>query len=124
MATGLRMLPEPAAGWFARTVYGGAFFHGIVSNLPGPGPRLEVSGHRVDGVYPILPVAPGAAFALGAMSWAGAFGWGIATDQGVIDAAACAEEVQRLAAELGTTGPVEVTPSAGAPAEGEEQASA
>jgi len=124
MATGLRMLPEPAAGWFARTVYGGAFFHGIVSNLPGPGPRLEVSGHRVDGVYPILPVAPGAPFALGAMSWAGAFGWGIATDQGVIDAAACAEEVQRLAAELGTTGPVEVTPSAGAPAEGEEQASA
>jgi hypothetical protein len=69
-------------------------------------------------------VAPGAAFALGAMSWAGAFGWGIATDQGFIDAAACAEEVQRLAAEFDAAGPAEIAQSAGAPAEGEEQASA
>jgi len=100
MATGLRLLPEPAARWFARVVYGGRFFHGIVSNLPGPSPVLTMAGVPTVGVYPILPVAPGAPFALGAMSWSGAFGWGLAADPALVDADRVAAEVERLAVEL------------------------
>jgi len=100
MATGLRLLPEPAARWFARTVYGGRFFHGIVSNLPGPTPTLTMAGAPTEGVYPILPLAPAAPLALGAMSWGGSFGWGLAVDPAVLDADRIVAEVGRLAAEL------------------------
>jgi len=124
MATGLRLLPEPCAGWFARTVYGGAFFHGIVSNLPGPSQHMTMAGVEAEGIYPILPVAPGAPFALGAMSWDGDFGWGLATDLGLLDADAVTAEVARLAREL--SGLSETLPDASrmAPGESEEEARA
>ena len=100
MATGLRALPEPSARWFARTVYGGRFFHGIASNLPGPSRLLTLAGLPVAGVYPILPLAPGAPFALGAMSWGPAYGWGIAADPALIDASALMSAVSLLVGEL------------------------
>ncbi|WP_328523168.1 wax ester/triacylglycerol synthase domain-containing protein [Kribbella sp. NBC_00359] len=86
MATGLRALPEPLAGWFARTVYGRRFFHAIVSNMPGSTLPLSMDGITIASVYPILPLAPGAPIAAGALSWAGSLGIGLATDPAVIDA--------------------------------------
>jgi hypothetical protein len=80
MATGLRMLPEPAAGWFARTVYGSRFLHAVVSNMPGPTPQLSFCDVRMPRTFPILPVAPGTALSLGALSWTGIHAFGIATD--------------------------------------------
>jgi len=86
MATGLRALPEPMAGWFARTVYGRRFFHAIVSNMPGSTLPLSMDGITIASVYPILPLAPGSPIAAGALSWAGSLGIGLATDSAVFDA--------------------------------------
>lgn len=115
MATGLRLLPEPCAGWFARTVYGGKFFHAVVSNMPGPTEHLSICGVPAQRVLPILPVAPGAPISLGALSWSGVLGFGIAADPGLVDAAALGRRIEERVAEL---------VSGGGPGEGEEEASA
>ena len=86
MAHLLRVFPEPAVGWFARTVYGHRFFHGIVSNMPGPTEQLTMAGAPLTEVYPVLPLAPGAPFVLGALSWNGVLGLGLATDPALVDA--------------------------------------
>lgn len=96
MATGLRALPEPAAGWFARSVYGRRFFHGIVSNMPGPTQPLSMDGITITTVYPILPLAPGSPLAAGALSWAGSLGIGLATDPAVFDAGVLAARMQQV----------------------------
>jgi diacylglycerol O-acyltransferase / wax synthase len=125
MATGLRVLPEPAAAWFARTVYGGRFLHLVVSNLPGPPDVLTMMGRGSTGVYPILPLAPGTPLAMGALSWGGELGVGVATDPGMLDAGAVTEVLrQRLsavsvAAEGGST-----TGESATPLQGQEQPSA
>jgi hypothetical protein len=116
MATGLRLLPEPAAGWFARTVYGGRFFHGVVSNLPGPTEPLTMAGVGTTQVLPLLPLAPGAPLAVGALSWTDDFGFGIATDPALLDADALAARITRTAESLGG--------GAHGPGEGEEESSA
>ena len=86
MATGLRVLPEPAAAWFARAVYGRRFFHGVLSNMPGPGVAMTMAGAPLDEVYPLLPLAPGTPFAVGALSWNGVLGLGVVTDPDVVGA--------------------------------------
>jgi diacylglycerol O-acyltransferase / wax synthase len=86
MAHLLRLFPEPAAGWFARTVYGHRFFHGIVSNMPGPTEQLSMAAIPLTEVYPVLPLAPGSPFVLGALSWHGVLGLGLATDPALLDA--------------------------------------
>jgi hypothetical protein len=119
MATGLRLLPEPWAGWFARTVYGARFFHAVVSNMPGPTPPLTFLGVPLHRTYPILPVAPDTPLALGALSWSGVLGVGLATDPQLLDAAALAARLDATLAALDA--PAE--PASGErPLEGEEQA--
>jgi hypothetical protein len=86
MAHLLRWFPEPMVGWFARTVYGGRFFSGIVSNMPGPTQQLTMADVIMAEVYPVLPLAPGAPFVLGALSWNGVLGLGLATDPALVDA--------------------------------------
>jgi hypothetical protein len=73
-------LPVPAHAWFARTVYGGRFFQAIVSNMPGPAERLSLAGAPLAGVYPILPLAPRAPLAVGALGWDGVLSVGIVVD--------------------------------------------
>ncbi|HWD78749.1 MAG TPA: SDR family NAD(P)-dependent oxidoreductase [Kribbella sp.] len=113
MATGLRALPEPAARWFVRTVYGPRFLHAVVSNLPGPAIPLTFAGVPHRRAYPILPLVPGTPLAVGALSWGGVLGIGLVTDPELIDAAALAGQVSRVLRRLGA-----------GPLEGEEQASA
>jgi diacylglycerol O-acyltransferase len=96
MATGLRALPEPSAGWFARTVYGRRFFHAIVSNMPGSTQSLSMDGVTIASVYPILPLAPGSPLAVGALSWAGSLGIGLATDPAVLDAGVLAARIEQV----------------------------
>jgi hypothetical protein len=96
MATGLRALPEPSAGWFARTVYGRRFFHAIVSNMPGSTQSLSMDGVAIASVYPILPLAPGSPLAVGALSWAGSLGIGVATDPEVFDAGVLAARIEQV----------------------------
>lgn len=126
MVTGLRLLPEPFAGWFARTVYGSRFFHAVVSNMPGPTEVLSFCGRPTHRTYPILPVAPGTPLAMGALSWSGVLGISLATDPALLDASAMAARMdgtlKRLAAgpDESSTSPV----SGQRPLEGEEQARA
>ncbi|HET8559938.1 MAG TPA: phosphatase PAP2 family protein [Marmoricola sp.] len=104
MATGLRLLPEPYAGWFARTVYGSRFFHVVASNIPGPVPQLSLCGVPVHHTYPVLPVAPGTPLSMGALSWSGTLAFGAATDPQLLDASALtghiAAALLRLQAEV------------------------
>jgi hypothetical protein len=123
MATGLRVLPEPAAGWFARTVYGARYLHAVVSNMPGPTPALTFCGLDMPRTFPILPVAPGTALALGALSWSGIHAFGLATDPALVRADAL---VARMAQTLDRLDPG--TPVGGSvlerPLQGEGQPSA
>jgi hypothetical protein len=105
MATGLRLLPEPWAGWFARTVYGSRFFHAVVSNMPGPTETLTFCGGGTHRTYPILPVAPGTPLALGALSWSGVLGIGLATDPALLDASAMAARMDAMLRWLTSTPP-------------------
>jgi hypothetical protein len=124
MAAGLRLLPEPAAAWFARTVYGARFLHLVVSNMPGPTQQLSLLGSPLRTIYPILPVAPGTPLALGALSWTGVLGLGLATDPALLGAAALAGHLdRRLAALTESAGSTESVEDSPGPLEGEEQPS-
>lgn len=100
MAHLLRLFPEPAVGWFARTVYGHRFFHGIVSNMPGSTVAMTMAGVPIAEVYPVLPLAPGAPFVLGALSWNGVLGLGLATDPALADADRVAAAMVRRLEQL------------------------
>jgi hypothetical protein len=113
MATGLRVVPEPFAQWFARTVYGPRFLHAVVSNMPGPTVPLTFAGVPHHRTYPILPLVPGTPLAVGALTWSGVLGIGLATDPALIDGPALAEQVAASLQRL-RSGPLE----------GEEEASA
>lgn len=120
MASGLRLLPEPAAAWFARTVYGARFLHLVASNLPGPSQDLTILGRDPTGVYPILPLAPGTPLALGALSWGRDFGIGLATDPVMLDAQAVADALRDRLVRLGAP----VPPESVEPLQSQEQPSA
>jgi hypothetical protein len=62
-------LPPVAHRWFARTVYGRRFLHGIVSNMPGPSSEHRLAGAPMVATYPLLPLAPDTAFAVGVLGW-------------------------------------------------------
>jgi diacylglycerol O-acyltransferase len=95
------LMPVPVHAWFARTVYGGAFFQAIVSNMPGPRYPLSLAGALLVGVYPILPLAPRAPLAVGALSWDGALFVGICVDPALVpDATVLAAAVGAAFAEL------------------------
>lgn len=85
MATVLGLCPVGVHRWFARKVYGPAFLQAIVSNMPGPEPAMSIAGIPLDRVVPILPLAPGAPIALGALSWTGVLGVGLAVDAELVD---------------------------------------
>ncbi|WP_432837432.1 phosphatase PAP2 family protein [Dactylosporangium sp. CA-092794] len=74
------LLPVPLHRWFARTVYGRRFFQAIVSNMPGPSGQLSLTGVPLAGVFPILPLAPGAPLAVGALGWNGTLSVGLCAD--------------------------------------------
>ena len=98
------VLPPPVHAWFARTVYGGAMFQAIVSNLPGPEASLSLVGAPMT-AYPILPLAPGVPIAVGALSWSGVFRVGVATDPALIeDAEALAGAMRIVYDELAAGG--------------------
>ena len=110
------VLPVPVHAWFARTVYGGRFFQAIVSNMPGPGGRLSLAGGALVGVYPILPLAPRAPLAVGALGWDGVLSVGVAADPTLAPdvhalGRAMAEVFAELLAATDQVAPVPVAPA-------------
>ncbi|HKT03582.1 MAG TPA: phosphatase PAP2 family protein, partial [Rugosimonospora sp.] len=101
MRTGGALMPPPVHAWFARTVYGGLFFQGIVSNMPGPQRQLRLAGPPLHAVYPILPLAPGAPLAVGALGWYGTLHVALAVDPALVaDPAALHAAVRAVFDEL------------------------
>lgn len=108
------LLPAPAHAWFARTVYGGAFFQAIVSNMPGPQAQLGLAGAPLVEVYPVLPLAPGAPLAVGTLGWAGTLYVGICADPALVaDARELAAGMAAAFEELGASDPGRPDGSAG-----------
>lgn len=95
MSTALRVLPKTARRWFATTVYGPNFFHGIVSNLPGPAFTATLAGAPMEQVFPLVPPAPGAPVTVAALSWAGRLGVTVGADPTVLDATVLAARLHR-----------------------------
>jgi WS/DGAT/MGAT family acyltransferase len=79
MARVLELLPEPCLRWFARSVYGPAFLQAIVSNLPGPRAAMSLVGAPIEDVVPIIPLAPGTALGVAALSWGDQVGVSVVT---------------------------------------------
>ncbi|TDD63551.1 DUF1298 domain-containing protein, partial [Actinomadura darangshiensis] len=65
------LLPPPLHARAARGTYRARFFGGIVSNMPGPPLPMSLAGAPLGDVHPILPLADGVPFAVGALSWNG-----------------------------------------------------
>lgn len=97
------VLPAPGHAWFARTVYGGRTFQAIVSNMPGPDIALSLAGVPLAGVYPILPLAPRAPIAVGAIGWDGVLSVSISVDPALVaDVASLADAMKVVYDELHT----------------------
>jgi diacylglycerol O-acyltransferase len=95
------LLPVPAHRWFANTVYGRRFFHGIVSNMPGPQQTLSLAGAPLLATFPVVPLAPGAPLSVGALGWDGELCVALLTDPGVVpDADRFAADVRSVVDEL------------------------
>ncbi|MGH3241081.1 MAG: phosphatase PAP2 family protein [Spirillospora sp.] len=65
------LLPPRLHARAARGTYRARFFGGIVSNMPGPPVPMSMAGAPLGDVHPILPLADGVPFAVGALSWNG-----------------------------------------------------
>jgi diacylglycerol O-acyltransferase len=101
------LMPPLVHRWFARTVYGQRFFHGVVSNMPGPDAQLYVTGARIVWAGPLLPLAPGTPLAIGALGWNGSLCVGISTDPLLVpDAGPLGEGIAAALAELRAAAPV------------------
>lgn len=94
------LAPAPAFRAFARAVYGAPYFSAIVSNMPGPADPTAFVGRPLTAAFPLVPTAPGAPIALGALSWGENMCLGLAVDPafGPADAvmSAIVAEVARL----------------------------
>ncbi|MEU9020905.1 phosphatase PAP2 family protein [Actinomadura sp. NPDC048394] len=96
-----RLMPVPLHARFARAVYGGRFLQGIVSSLPASRERLLLTGVPVTGVYPVVPLAPGAPLAVAALGVDRELCFGVCADTGLVDdAGALAAAVRDVVREL------------------------
>jgi hypothetical protein len=89
--------PAPAFRAFARGVYGAPYFSAIVSNMPGPTDPTAFVGRPLTAAFPLVPTAPGAPLALGALSWGDRMCLALSVDAAFAPAA---EVMIEIAAEL------------------------
>jgi hypothetical protein len=98
-------------------VYGRGTFGAILSCMPGPRARLTLGGPPVEAVYPMVPLAPGTAVAVGTLTWNGRLCVGIETDPALAPAATLAAALEAefaaaaAAGRSATAGGSEMTPA-------------
>ncbi|WP_165964024.1 phosphatase PAP2 family protein [Actinomadura sp. KC216] len=80
-----RLMPVPLHARFARMAYSGRFLQGTVSSLPGPDKTLRLAGAPLTAVYPIVPIAPGTAFAIAGLGVDRELCFGLSLDPGLVD---------------------------------------
>ncbi|WP_131742281.1 bifunctional phosphatase PAP2/O-acyltransferase family protein [Actinomadura roseirufa] len=85
MRQAARLMPAPLHARFARSVYGARFLQGIVSSMPGPDRTLRLAGAPLTQVYPVIPLAPEAPLAVGALGIDRELCFGVTADPGLVD---------------------------------------
>jgi diacylglycerol O-acyltransferase / wax synthase len=85
MHTVANLMPPIFHRWFARSVYGGRFFNGIASNMPGATWQVSFADFPLITAFPIIPLAPGTPFVVGVLGWHGSFSMSVATDPAFVD---------------------------------------
>jgi hypothetical protein len=110
------LLPAQLHRLVARVVYGRGTFGGIVSCMPGPRARLTLGGPPVEAVFPLVPLAPDTAVAVGTLTWNGRLCVGIETDPALVPAAVLAAAVEaQFAAVTDRSAGADQTAAAGQP---------
>lgn len=105
------LLPAQAAGAAARIAYRAAAFNAIVSNVPGPDVELSLLGRPLRSVHPAVPVAPGHALSIGAISYLGRLHVGLYADADALpDLPSMAHDLERALDVLRIDVPVAPTP--------------
>ncbi|UIJ56675.1 phosphatase PAP2 family protein [Amycolatopsis acidiphila] len=95
------LMPPVFHAWFARTVYGGRFFNGTASNMPGASWQVTFAGYPLITAFPIIPIAPGTPFVVGVLGWYGSFSMSVATDPAFVDdAEAFVKEFRKVLDEV------------------------
>jgi diacylglycerol O-acyltransferase len=89
------LLPAPLHRLVARAAYGKGTFGAILSCMPGPRARLTLGGPAVEAVYPMVPLAPGTAVAVGTLTWNGRLCVGLEVDPALAPAATVAAALER-----------------------------
>ncbi|WP_067458047.1 bifunctional phosphatase PAP2/O-acyltransferase family protein [Actinomadura macra] len=98
-----RLMPAPLHARFARAVYSARFLQGIVSSLPGPDRPMRLAGAPLTQVYPVIPLAPGAPLAVGALGVHRELCFGLSVDPGLVaDADRLGEAILDVIRELRT----------------------
>jgi hypothetical protein len=96
------LMPPVFHAWFARTVYGGRFFNGTASNMPGASWQVAFADYPLITAFPIIPIAPGTPFVVGVLGWYGSFSMSVATDPAFVDdAEAFLKEFRAFLDEIG-----------------------
>ena len=105
------MLPASVVGTAARLAWRKAGFNVVVSNVPGPAVELELLGRPLRSVHPAVPVPPGRALSIGAISYLGRLHVGLFADAGVLpDLPDLARDLERALDTLRIEAPVAPTP--------------
>ncbi|NYI91173.1 hypothetical protein HNR02_004496 [Amycolatopsis endophytica] len=78
-------MPPFFHSWFARTVYGGRFFNGTVSNMPGAAWPTSFGDFPLHTAFAIIPLAPGTPFTIGVLGWHGSFSLSATVDAELVD---------------------------------------
>ncbi len=91
----LGRLPAPLLTLTARTIYTSRFFSTIVSYMPGPRADRWFAGAKVQGIFPVVPLAEGVPVTVGVVAAGGTAGFCI-----VLEDALCAPGLDRVATSL------------------------
>jgi WS/DGAT/MGAT family acyltransferase len=105
------MLPAAAVGAAARLAWRKAGFNVVISNVPGPPIELALLGRPLRSVHPAVPVPPGRALSIGAISYLGRLHVGLYADAGVLpDLPDLAMDLERALDTLRIEAPLAPTP--------------
>jgi diacylglycerol O-acyltransferase / wax synthase len=107
------LLPAPLHRLVATAVYGRGTFGAILSSMPGPRARLTLGGPPVEAVFPMVPLAPGTAVAVGTLTWNGRLCVGVEVDPALAPAATLAGAVATEFASLAARSDAGAEPSGG-----------
>jgi len=110
------VLPAPLHRLVARVIYRRGTFGAIVSCMPGAPVRLTFGGPPVEAVFPLVPLAPGTAVAVGTLTWNGKLCVGVESDPALVPATVLAAAVEAQFAEASArTAGADRTAAAGQP---------